>query len=65
MRLREWYGWHFPELSKILTDGLVYAKAVRLMGMKVNCKKTDFSAIGVPEEIEAEVRERSKVTCRE
>lgn len=25
MRLREWYGWHFPELSKIVTDNLVYA----------------------------------------
>ena len=20
MRLREWYGWHFPELGKIITD---------------------------------------------
>lgn len=26
MRLREWYGWHFPELTKILQDHLVYAK---------------------------------------
>merc|ERR1719181_328574 len=33
MRLREWYGWHFPELAKILTDGLVYAKCVKAMGM--------------------------------
>ena len=32
MRLREWYGWHFPELSKIVTDNLVYAKIVKLIG---------------------------------
>jgi len=34
MRLREWYGWHFPELSKIVSDNLIYAKTVRLIGMR-------------------------------
>ena len=29
MRVREWYGWHFPEMSKILSDNVVYAKVVR------------------------------------
>lgn len=28
MRVKEWYGWHFPELAKILNDNLVYAKVV-------------------------------------
>lgn len=28
MRCREWYGWHFPELGKIVTDNLTYARAV-------------------------------------
>ena len=32
MRLREWYGWHFPELSKIITDNLIYAKTVLKIG---------------------------------
>ena len=31
MRVREWYGWHFPEMSKILSDNVVYAKVVRGM----------------------------------
>lgn len=26
MRCREWYGWHFPELGKIITDHMAYAK---------------------------------------
>lgn len=26
MRCREWYGWHFPELGKIITDHAAYAK---------------------------------------
>ena len=32
MRAREWYGWHFPELSKIVTDNLAFAKVVKAMG---------------------------------
>lgn len=29
MRVREWYGWHFPELSKIIPDHLQYAKVFK------------------------------------
>lgn len=25
MRLKEWYGWHFPELAKVITDNVVYS----------------------------------------
>lgn len=32
MRSREWYGWHFPELGKIISDNLAYVKTVKLMG---------------------------------
>lgn len=32
MRLREWYGFHFPELSTIVQDNMMYAKIVRLIG---------------------------------
>lgn len=34
MRCREWYGWHFPELGKVVTDNLVYCKTVRKIGTK-------------------------------
>ncbi|KAG6730537.1 hypothetical protein I3842_01G085200 [Carya illinoinensis] len=43
MRVREWYGWHFPELTKIVTDSIHYAKTVKLMGDQVNAAKLDFS----------------------
>jgi nucleolar protein 58 len=32
MRVKEWYGWHFPEMGKIVVDNLVYAKVVKVMG---------------------------------
>ncbi|CAD7932677.1 unnamed protein product [Amoebophrya sp. A25] len=62
MRLKEWYGWHFPEMAKILTDTLVYAKAVKLMGMRGNCKNTDFSQIDIPEEIENELKRAAETS---
>lgn len=34
MRVREWYGWHFPELVKIVSDNLTYAKLVLAIGDK-------------------------------
>lgn len=33
LRRQEWYGWHFPEMGKIIVDNLAYAKCVRAMGM--------------------------------
>merc|ERR1712000_18660 len=34
MRLREWYGWHFPELSKIEPDNYTYGQLVKVIGDK-------------------------------
>lgn len=31
--IQEWYGWHFPELGKIIVDNVAYAKVVKEMGM--------------------------------
>lgn len=41
MRVREWYGWHFPELAKIVTDNIVYAKISKLIGIR---DEYDFDA---------------------
>jgi len=30
MRLKEWFAWHFPELTKIVNDNNIYAKVVNL-----------------------------------
>ena len=61
MRLKEWYGWHFPELGKIVPDNLMYARAVRAMGVRTACKTTDFSAI-MPEEVEGEMKEAAEIS---
>lgn len=35
MRCREWYGWHFPELGKIITDHAAYAKVCPLLEYEI------------------------------
>ena len=35
MRVREWYGWHFPEMTKIVADNIHYAKAVSPLSLDV------------------------------
>ncbi|KAG5833170.1 hypothetical protein ANANG_G00273010 [Anguilla anguilla] len=61
MRCREWYGWHFPELGKIITDNLAYCKSVRKLGDRTNVATTDLSDI-LPEEVEAEVKLAAEIS---
>ncbi len=34
MRIKEWYGWHFPELSKIVKDNYMYARVAQFIGRR-------------------------------
>ncbi|XP_034007023.1 nucleolar protein 58 isoform X1 [Trematomus bernacchii] len=61
MRCREWYGWHFPEVGKIITDNLAYCKFVRKIGERTNVAASDLSDI-LPEEIEAEVKLAAEIS---
>ncbi|KAL2506118.1 putative nucleolar protein 5-1 [Abeliophyllum distichum] len=61
MRVREWYGWHFPELAKIVQDNILYAKIVKLMGDRTNAAKLDFSEI-LTEEVETELKEAAMIS---
>jgi len=61
MRCREWYGWHFPELGKIITDNLAFVRTVETMGMRENAKTTDLSDI-LPEEVEEKVKEAAEIS---
>ncbi|NXO34510.1 NOP58 protein, partial [Locustella ochotensis] len=61
MRCREWYGWHFPELGKIITDNLAYCKCVRKVGDRSNFASSDVSDI-LPEEIEEDVKAAAEIS---
>jgi len=61
MRLREWYGWHFPEAGKIISDNVTYAKLVQAIGMKTNVKNTDLSEI-LTEEDQQKIKEAAEIS---
>lgn len=61
MRCREWYGWHFPELGKIITDNMAFAKTVKIIGTRDNTSTSDLSDI-LPEEIEEKVKEAAEIS---
>lgn len=61
MRAREWYGWHFPELGKIVTDNLQYIKTMQIIGQRENAVKCDLSDI-LTEEIEEKVKEAAETS---
>ncbi|KAI0316122.1 Nop domain-containing protein [Amylostereum chailletii] len=61
MRVKEWYGWHFPEMAKILSDNIAYAKVVKLMGFRTNASSTDFASI-LPEDLEATIKAAAEIS---
>ncbi|KAK5175436.1 Nucleolar protein 58 [Saxophila tyrrhenica] len=61
MRVKEWYGWHFPEMARIINDNLAYSRVILSVGMRTACATTDLSDI-LPEEIESAVKAAAEVS---
>jgi len=53
MRLKEWFSWHFPEMSKIVNDNYIFAKLVHFIEKRENINedmKEDLEAIVLDED---------------
>jgi len=61
MRVREWYGWHFPEMTKIVNDNIKYAKVIKQMGTRDKAAGLDFSGI-LEEEMESQLKEAAQIS---
>ena len=61
MRVKEWYGWHFPEMGRIVNDNLAYARVILSMGMRTTAVKADLTEI-LPEEIETAVKAAAEIS---
>jgi len=62
MRVKEWYGWHFPEMQKIVTDNAEYSKVIITCGYRTEFKNTDMSSIFEDETIQAAIKEAAEVS---
>lgn len=61
MRCKEWYGWHFPELAKLITDAQAYAKCIKAIGMKKDAQTAKLEAI-LPEDLVEQVRQEAEIS---
>jgi len=61
MRTKEWYGWHFPEMGKIINDNLAYAKVVKRVGFRTNFAESDLSDI-LPDDLEETVKAAAEIS---
>ena len=61
MRVREWYGWHFPEMTKVVADNVAYARVVKLMATRERAAGLDFSDV-LDEEVEAALKDAAVVS---
>lgn len=62
MRVKEWYGWHFPELQGLVNDNAKYAKLVLECGIRSNYRTKDLSSILEEESEEAAVKEAAEIS---
>ena len=61
MRVKEWYGWHFPEMQKIINDNMAYARVIITMGMRTSAATSDLSEI-LDEDMEAALKTAAEVS---
>ncbi|KAG7481273.1 hypothetical protein MATL_G00064730 [Megalops atlanticus] len=45
MRVREWYGYHFPELVKIVSENSTYCRVARLIGNRKELSEEKLEAL--------------------
>jgi len=62
MRVKEWYGWHFPELQALVADNASYAQLVLKCGMRTEFSKTDLSSILEDESVETSVKDAAEIS---
>lgn len=66
MRLKEWFAWHFPEMTKIVNDNAIYAKIVNLLqGKRANVIdefKDTLTTVTLDEEKSQQIIDAAKIS---
>lgn len=61
MRTREWYGWHFPEMGKLISDHVAYARVIITAGRRQGFTEADLTTV-LPEEIAEAVKAAAEIS---
>jgi len=62
MRVKEWYGWHFPEMQGIVSDNVQYSRLVMVCGLRSTFSENDISKILDDKIIETNLKEAAEVS---
>jgi nucleolar protein 58 len=54
-RVKEWYGWHFPELAKLVPNALLYVRVVKSISHRSNAPRVDLESIIQDEDVVKEI----------
>jgi hypothetical protein len=56
------YGWHFPEMAKIVSEGLLYSKVVLKTRLRSEMKNMDLSEILQDEQVEERLKQAAEIS---
>lgn len=66
MRLKEWFAWHFPEMTKIVNDNTIYAKLVNVLGANrdnvTDAFKDEIQSVTLDEEKAQQIIDAAKIS---
>ena len=65
MRLKEWFSWHFPELTKIVNDNTIFTKLVNFVEKRENINdemKDDLTNIVLDDEKAQQIIDAAKIS---
>lgn len=62
MKLKEWYGFHFPELLKLVTDNVVFAKLVKKIKYRHKVQEIQSFAELVDSGLEHQIRQAAETS---
>lgn len=65
MRLKEWFSWHFPEMSKIVNDNNIFSKLVHLLEKRDNITdemKDDITSVVLDDEKAQQIIDAAKIS---
>jgi nucleolar protein 58 len=61
MRLKNWYSWHFPELTNLINDNLLFAKIISKFEKRENLSFIDLSDL-ISNDLENQIKEAAKIS---
>ena len=65
MRLKEWFSWHFPELTRIVNDNIIFSKLVYMIEKRENINdemKEQINDIVLDDEKAQQIIDASKIS---